>query len=177
MASRLSGRPVIRRDMARETTPSIPDWPAAMRRSLAASYCDLSVPEFVREVAAGRLPSPIKLGRGDRWIRRMLDDAFEALHTPHVEDWLKSLNLNSVKQSADLTGRRARGQPIDPGEATEALAETRAFTIAKLASHWKCSDSKVRTLVQSGQLSSFRVGKLIRITPDAVRAYEASSAR
>lgn len=54
-------------------------WPAAMRRSVAALYCDLSEAAFEREVAAGRLPAPIELGRGDRWSRAQLDRALAVL--------------------------------------------------------------------------------------------------
>jgi len=49
--------------------------PAAMRRATAARYCDLSDAEFLREVASGRLPAPIQLGRSERWCRAQLDKA------------------------------------------------------------------------------------------------------
>lgn len=50
-------------------------WPAAMRRSTAALYCDLSETEFEREVAAGHLPAPFRVGRRDHWSRHQLDRA------------------------------------------------------------------------------------------------------
>lgn len=32
------------------------DWPQMMRKQTAMAYLDLSEPEFVREIAAGRIP-------------------------------------------------------------------------------------------------------------------------
>jgi excisionase family DNA binding protein len=61
-------------------------WPGAMRMSLAAAYVDLSMAEFQREVAAGVLPEPVKLGRGERWIRSSLDKALAALSGEDA-DW------------------------------------------------------------------------------------------
>lgn len=71
----------------------LPHWPAAMRRSLAARYCDLSVAEFEREVNEGRLPLPVKLGNSEHWSRRKLDEALEALHSGEV-DWRSKLGTN-----------------------------------------------------------------------------------
>ena len=41
-----------------------------------------------------------------------------------------------------------------------------------VAKRWQCSERHVRNLVRSGTLPSFRIGKLIRITLDAVEAFE-----
>lgn len=70
-----------------------PTWPAAMRRATAASYCDLSVAEFEREVNAGTLPLPVKLGNSEHWNRRQLDEALDALHG-ESSDWRAKLGLN-----------------------------------------------------------------------------------
>jgi hypothetical protein len=51
-----------------------PDWPAMMRRPWAAAYCCLTVPEFEREVAAGRLSAPVMLGGAESWSRAQLDE-------------------------------------------------------------------------------------------------------
>jgi predicted DNA-binding transcriptional regulator AlpA len=64
----------------------MPDWPAAMRRELAADYCDLTVAAFVREVFAGKLPAPITLGGKDRWIRSAIDEALLRSSEPQ-NDW------------------------------------------------------------------------------------------
>jgi hypothetical protein len=53
----------------------IPHWPAAMKCATAARYCDLSEPEFEREVAAGRLPAPFVVGRRQHWSKAQLDKA------------------------------------------------------------------------------------------------------
>ena len=53
--------------------------PAAMTRAKASAYCDLSVAEFEREVAVGRLPAPFKVGRNDHWSRAQLDKALLVL--------------------------------------------------------------------------------------------------
>jgi hypothetical protein len=53
--------------------------PAALTRAKASAYCDLSVAEFEREVAAGRLPAPFKVGRKDHRSRAQLDKALLVL--------------------------------------------------------------------------------------------------
>lgn len=72
-----------------------PYWPAMMRRSLAAAYCDLSVAEFEREVADGRLPGPIMLGSREHWSRTRLDQALDRLHGGG-DDWRARLGLNAA---------------------------------------------------------------------------------
>lgn len=79
--------------MTLERLASMPHWPAMMRRSLAARYCDLSVAEFEREVNDGRLPVPIMLGSSEHWSHRKLDEALELLHGG-ADDWRSKLGLN-----------------------------------------------------------------------------------
>lgn len=69
-----------------------PYWPAMLRRTNAAAYCDLSIAEFEREVNAGTLPLPVKLGNSEHWSRRKLDEALEALHGG-VSDWREKAGL------------------------------------------------------------------------------------
>jgi hypothetical protein len=66
-----------------------PDWPAMMRRAFAAAYCGLTVPDFEREVIAGRLPAPVSFGGGESWSRRALDEALERItgDGPSAPDW------------------------------------------------------------------------------------------
>ena len=68
--------------------------PAAMKRARAAAYCDLSVPAFEREVAAGRLPQPIMLGGTLHWRRAAIDVALERLagEAP-ANDWRSETKL------------------------------------------------------------------------------------
>lgn len=66
-----------------------PFWPAMMKRSTAARYCDLSEAAFVREVVAGRLPSGTLLGGKEHWFRPALDKALQAIagdYTPTYEE-------------------------------------------------------------------------------------------
>lgn len=55
------------------------DWPRMMKVATAARYCDLPQKEFLQEVAAGRLPQPVRLGNQDHWSRARLDETFEAM--------------------------------------------------------------------------------------------------
>jgi len=72
---------------------SLPDWPAMMKRPLAARYCDLSIAEFEREVMAGRLPSPVVLGDREHWSRAQLDKALAVLTGEEQADWRKGSPL------------------------------------------------------------------------------------
>lgn len=67
-----------------------PYWPMMLKRQTAAAYCDLSVAEFEREVAAGRLPFPVKLGNSEHWNRDRLDAALDRLAG---NDWESALGL------------------------------------------------------------------------------------
>lgn len=64
-----------------------------MTRGRAAHYCDLSEASFEREVAAGRLPHPVKLGGKDHWSRVALDEALERLAGESAGDWRKDQPL------------------------------------------------------------------------------------
>lgn len=54
-------------------------WPYAMKTDTAAAYCDLSRSAFLKEVDAGRLPSPVNLGGRDHWLQPALDKALAIL--------------------------------------------------------------------------------------------------
>jgi predicted DNA-binding transcriptional regulator AlpA len=58
---------------------ALPHWPGMMRRATAALYCELSVSEFEREINAGRLPMPVKLGNHEHWSKARLDEALDRL--------------------------------------------------------------------------------------------------
>jgi hypothetical protein len=74
---------------------TLPHWPAAMKRSLAARYCDLSVAEFEREIADGRLPMPVKLGNSEHWSKLQLDKALEKIASGS-NDWRTKLGLHDA---------------------------------------------------------------------------------
>lgn len=65
----------------------MPHWPAMMKRPLAARYCDLSVAEFEREVAAGNLPQPAMLGSKEHWSKTQLDHALAVIVGEAQKDW------------------------------------------------------------------------------------------
>ena len=48
----------------------------------------------------------------------------------------------------------------------------RPYTPETLAERWKCSHQHVRDLIRSGRLQAFRVGRLIRISRQAVLDHE-----
>jgi excisionase family DNA binding protein len=49
-----------------------------------------------------------------------------------------------------------------------------AYTAATLAERWDVSAATVRNLVRAKELRAFKVGRQIRIRPEAVDEYEAS---
>lgn len=50
-----------------------------------------------------------------------------------------------------------------------------AFTAETLGAHWGVSSATVRNLVRSKKLKAFRIGRQIRIRPEHVEEYEAST--
>lgn len=48
----------------------------------------------------------------------------------------------------------------------------RPYSPETLAAHWGCSAEKIRIMCKSGELASFRLGKLIRIPASEVERYE-----
>lgn len=67
--------------------------PRMMTRGRAAHYCDLSEAAFEREVAAGRLPAPVVLGKLDHWSRVALDESLAVLSGEAAGDWRKEQPL------------------------------------------------------------------------------------
>lgn len=49
---------------------------------------------------------------------------------------------------------------------------TKPFSPETLADRWGCSAAKVRTMYRDGELTGFRLGKLIRIPAAEVERYE-----
>ncbi len=66
---------------------TLPYWPQSMKRGTACAYLDLSSAEFEREIAAGRLPHPVKLGNTEHWSRKQLDEFLDRLSGDKVADW------------------------------------------------------------------------------------------
>lgn len=82
--------------MARE----YPYPPRMMTRGRAAHYCDLSEAEFEREVSAGILPGPVKLGNRDHWSRTALDEYLDRLAGERAADWRAGSNLYGGRDAA-----------------------------------------------------------------------------
>jgi hypothetical protein len=51
------------------------------------------VPEFEREVAEGRLPMPVILGKAEHWSLTRLDEALERIDAGGAADWQTKLGL------------------------------------------------------------------------------------
>ena len=81
-----------------------PTWPRMMKRSLAALYCDLTVPAFEGEVLAGRLPHPVILGGEEHWSTPQIDEHLERLTGDRVPDW----RANAPIYKAQGAGRVSR---------------------------------------------------------------------
>ena len=70
-----------------------PDWPRLMKRTTAALYCDLTVADFEREIAGGRLPMPVHFGGADHWSRSAIDDHLDRLTGDKLPDWRANAKL------------------------------------------------------------------------------------
>ena len=67
--------------------------PRMMARGRAAHYCDLTEAMFEKEVAAGKLPPPVKLGGKDHWSRVALDEALARIAGEQSGDWRREQPL------------------------------------------------------------------------------------
>ena len=67
-------------------------WPQTMRKATVASYLDMSEAAFLREVAAGRLPSGFMLGGREHWRKDAIDAAIAVLNGEgNVPDYRREL--------------------------------------------------------------------------------------
>lgn len=67
--------------------------PRMMTLDRAAHWCDLTPAKFEQEVAAGRLPPPVKLGGKDHWSRVSLDECLAQIAGEAANDWRKDQPL------------------------------------------------------------------------------------
>lgn len=125
-----------------------------MRRSTAASYLDLSVTEFEREVATGRMPAPITLGKDEHWLRIAIDERLGEMTGAGKRDRRKN-----KPACQDIAVDASRSFP--PLDASHPF-----LTVAKLAKRWGISNDRVRTLFRTGKIRGLRLGpQLIRFRP------------
>lgn len=81
-------------------------WPAMMKRTTAARYCDLAPGKFLQEVACGRLHYPVHFGGSDHWSREKLDEDFRLLFDP-IGNWqLEQPGLNDALVAPRPTRRK-----------------------------------------------------------------------
>jgi excisionase family DNA binding protein len=53
----------------------------------------------------------------------------------------------------------------------------RAYTVARLAAEWQCSEGVIRKAIADGRLGHFRLGTLIRIPAEEVERFECQNTR
>lgn len=46
------------------------------------------------------------------------------------------------------------------------------FTVEEIADRWSVSKAHVRRIIAGGELQSFRMGRVVRVTPDALDRFE-----
>jgi hypothetical protein len=64
-----------------------------MKRATAAAYLDMKSDELEREVTAGRLPLPLRVGAEERWSRITLDQWLDRLSGDSIPDWRSKSKL------------------------------------------------------------------------------------
>lgn len=53
-------------------------WPGFMTLEAAARYCSMTRPDFVRAVACGELPQPVRINGKERWRLTDIERHFDA---------------------------------------------------------------------------------------------------
>lgn len=158
-----------------------------LSRHEAARYVGVSVTKLDQMVDEGQMPEPFRIGSRVIYDLKKLDAAFDALSGPIDEidsfsDWDTTpepppapvLRKSAAKQSGTAAGKMdaKRGLRSDPMPSKEYPGHPNVYSPETLADRWTCSAGHVRKMVKSGDLQAFSSGKLIRITPAVVIAYE-----
>ena len=159
-----------------------------LSRQEAARYVGISTSTFDKLVHEGKMPPAFRIGSRTIWDLRKLDAAFDLLSGPEEEidsfaDWdppPAKLGRQSWKEKVEAhastvqarkdarLGSLARSKP-----SSDYPGHPNIYTADSLAERWTCSVGHVRNLIQQGRLHALeRMGKLIRITPAAVIAFE-----
>ncbi|WP_312795512.1 helix-turn-helix domain-containing protein [Tianweitania sp.] len=127
--------------------------PLGLSRDEAARYVGVDVPLFMQLVSAGRMPLPKRLGDRDIWSRIELEAAFIRLPEGVTDQTSRTLGQGSSNGMAE------KDRP-------------HVYSPAKLAERWGCSVGHVHKLIESGQVTAFRVGKLVRVLTENVEKFE-----
>jgi len=108
---------------------NLPDWPALMRRDVAAAYLGISEASFVRLTEAGEIPQGLAIFRAIplpdgadrkrdelRWAREQLDAFVRRLlsSASEFDAILERANASSRASAAPAAGRRARASRRTP---------------------------------------------------------------
>ncbi|MHB2265625.1 helix-turn-helix domain-containing protein [Aliihoeflea sp. PC F10.4] len=126
--------------------------PRGLSREAAARYIGVRVMTFDDMVQDGRMPRPKKLDCSIVWDRVAIDTAFTKL--PETQS---GNSAQAGRRDVDVQGK------------------PRAYSPRTLAERWRCSDGHVRNMIDRGELTSFHLGKLLRISTEEVERYEANN--
>ena len=66
-------------------------WPAFMKRKTVCEYLEMCSASLEREIFAGRLPYPVKIGGTDHWSQAALDQAIERLANGGEPDYIAEM--------------------------------------------------------------------------------------
>lgn len=159
-----------------------------LSRQEAARYVGINTSTFDKLVHEGKMPQPFRIGSRTIWDLRKLDAAFDLLSGLEEEidsfaDWdpppAKSgrqswkekveAHTSTVQVPKDARpGSLGRSKP-----SSDYPGHPNIYTADSLAERWTCSAGHIRNLIRQGRLHALeRMGKMTRITPAAVIAFE-----
>lgn len=159
-----------------------------LSRQEAARYVGISTSTFDKLAHKGKMPQPFRIRSRTIWDLRKLDAAFDLLSGPEEEidsfaDWdpppAKSgrqswkekveAHASTVQVPKDARpGSLGRSKP-----SSDYPGHPNIYTADSLAERWTCSAGHIRNLIRQGRLHALeRMGKMTRITPAAVIAFE-----
>lgn len=153
----------------------------APRRGLsrleAARYVGISTSTFDKLVHEGQMPQPFRIGSRTIWDLRKLDAAFDTLSGPEEFDSFADWDAPTEKPSRQ-SPKNARPTALAwTKPSAEYPGHPNIYTADTLGARWTCSGNHVRNLIRQGRLQAMEsMGRMIRITPAAVLAFEEENA-
>lgn len=134
------------------------------------------------------MPRPFRIDSQNIWDLHRLDAAFDLLSRPEEEfdsfsDWDPPPAKADRQSQKEMVGAYASAVKAQkdawPGSLARVIpskehpGHPNIYTANTLAERWTCSGNHVRKLIRQGRLQAVkRMGKMIRITPAAVIAFE-----
>ncbi len=156
-----------------------------LNRQEAARYVGVGAAKFDELVREGQMPPPFWIGSRRIWDMRKLDAAFdllsgskEELDGPPPKTMAQAIAEFDQQLEEHAIRKAARG-PLSAlaRPSSDYPGHPNVYTADTLAERWTCSGNHVRNLVREGRLQAIeRMGKMIRITPAAVIAFEEANA-